>query len=237
MRKLLVAFGLLSIVLIVGGESRANTIQLTSSSGLSAGDTTLTYSGPVGSTTSSPVVDIAGTNTLTFTDAGGTFEYDQANTNYFGTAFANGTNILFAGGFSGADAPITLTFANAVTEFGFNAEEFAFGPYTISFTAFEGATDLGTFEATGCDPATASSTSPPSCPTSSGTLSFEGLQSTGGITSVTMSDSDGDNIGLGPITFAAPTSTPEPSSLLLTMFGVGVLGLMILRRKRIALRQ
>lgn len=236
MRKILIAFAALILVLIVVGESRANTIQLTSPSGLSASDTTLTYSGTIGSTASSPVIDLAGTNTLTFTDAGGTFEYDQANTDYFGTAFANGTNILFAGGFSGADAPITLTFANPVTEFGFNAEEYAFGPYTMSFTAFDGATDLGTFFAAGCDPATASSTSPPSCPSASGTLSFEGLQSTGGITSVVISDSDGDNIGLGPITFGSPTSTPEPSSLLLMLFGLALLGLMFLGRRHTAPR-
>ena len=225
MKKIFMAFGVLGLVLILAGQTQATTTQLTSASGLSAGDTTLIYSGTIGTTTGSPLTASAGGNTLTFTDSGGTLEYDQAGTNYVNTAFANGTNILYASGFSGAGAPITIAFANAVTEFGFNAEEFAAGPYTISFTAFDGATNLGTFTATGCDPLGG-------CTTASGTLSFEGLQSTGGITSVTISDTDGNNIGLGPLTFGgSPIGTPEPSSLLLMMFGVALLGLMTIARK------
>jgi hypothetical protein len=201
-------------------------------SDLSPTDTTLYFSGTIGSITSSPVVASAGGNTLTFTDAHDTFEYDQVGTNYLYTSFANGTNLLYASGFKGSGAPVTITFANAITEFGFNAEEFNAGPYTISFTVYDGATDLGTFTSTGCDPTYAVS----ACTTSNGVLSFEGFQSLGGITSVTLSDTDSDadsdNIGLGPIAFGGtPTSTPEPGTLALS--GVGLLGLLLVMRRRI----
>jgi hypothetical protein len=232
MRKIFIAFGVLGIALIVAGHTYAGTIQLTSASQLSPTDTVLTFpgaTGPVGTTdNTSPVSFAAGGNTLSFTAStsvnGAYFENDTVGVSYFETAFGSGTNLLYAAGYNGATAPITLSFANPVTEVGFNAEEFADGPYTISFTAYNGATDLGTFTASGYDPANGEA---------GGVLSFEGLDSTGGITSLNISDGNGDNIALGPITFGGTvTSTPEPGSL--TLIGTGLLGLMLAMRKRIS---
>jgi len=203
---------LAGVILISGGAMADSVTQLTSPAQLSGGDTTLIYSGTIGSTPASPVTFTAGANTLTFSDTGGIFELDQAANNYFGTSFADNTIILFAAGFSGPGGPVTLTFSQPVTEFGVNIEEFAAGPYTVTFTAFDGATPLGTFMASGCDPASGT------CPTPNGALSFEGLQTTGSlkITSVVFTDNNtpNDDLGLGPVTFGGPSSqVPEPSSL------------------------
>jgi hypothetical protein len=226
-RRFVAILGPLSIFFLLAAPAAAD--QLNSFTQMSPTDTNLIYTGTIGNVTSSPVVVSAGGNTLTFSDVGNSFEYDQADNNYLYTAFGAGTNILYASGFTSSAAPVTISFANAVTEFGFNAEEFNGGDYTISFTVYDGATDLGTFTSSGCDPAYAvSDCSSPA----GGTLSFEGFQSLGGITSVTLSDTDGDNIGLGPILFGGtPLGTPEPSSLVMT--GLGLLGLMFAMRKRV----
>ncbi len=222
----------LALSLAFASSAQATAVQLTSPASLSAGDTTLDFSGTLGATISSPVSYTAGSNALTFSDAGGTFEVVQVSTTNCGTtgycftAFPLGTNLLYAAGYYGSDAPITITFASPVTEVGFNAEEFANGPYTMSFTAYNGATNLGTFTSSGCDP------DPGPCTPSSGVLSFEGVQTSGGdvITSITISDGNGNDIGLGPVTFG--TTVPEPSSLLMLSFALGGCGLM--RRRKSA---
>ena len=197
-------------------QARAAVIQLTSPASVSAGDTTLVYPGAVGTVFSSPVSFTAGGNTLTFSAALGALELDQVGVTYGSSAFSNGTRILIAGGFQGPTAPITISFANPVSEFGVNAEEFNTGDYTVSFTAFDGARPLGTFTATGNDPSI---------------LSFEGARTTGGdvITSVLISDNASNNVGLGPFSFGNPTATsvPEPASLVLIISGL--LGLSLVR--------
>lgn len=207
----------LSVLAIVALSSaavaHAGSIQFTSASQLSASDTTLTFpSTSVSTPVSSPVSYSAGGNTLTFSDAGSKFELDQVGVTYFTSGFANGTEILYAAGFSGAAAPITIDFLNPVGQVGFNAEEFAGGNENFTFSAFDNAVLIGSFMATGNDP---------------NSLAFLGLSATGGdaITSLVVSDTQGNNIALGPIAFGAssPSPVPEPSTMVL--MGTGLFGL------------
>ena len=209
-------------------SAQAGAIQLTSASSLSGSDTALAITAPAGTVLSSPTTLSAGSEALTFSNTSGSgFEIDQAGLTYGDTSFANGTKILFSGGFQGSGGPLTIAFSQGVTEFGFNTEEFNTGPYKVSFTAFDGRVSLGTFTANGCD----------SCGGGLSSLSFEGLDATAGslITSILVTDDSYDNLGLGNIEFGmqsggGSTSVPEPSSLALAVLGVGCLALLGRRR-------
>lgn len=218
-------FTLLSVAALAAllnrGSVKAGFIQITSPSGLSASDSTLVYPDAVGSHYTGSVSYTTAGETLTFSRPNSPLERDQAGNNYFNTAFANGTQILYAGGFSGTGAggPITLLFSQPVSEVGFGMEEFNFVNYRVTFTAFEGTTALGTFTASGNDP---------------NQLSFIGVQAFGGdfITSLQITDDaiPAPNLGFGPITFGPAAPVSEPSSL--TLLGLGALGLLGYARRR-----
>lgn len=236
---------LAAIVLIAGGMGRANAgvIQLTDPSQLGAADSTFTDTDPPSTIYPGPSVSFTAVdNTLTWSRGSGEYETDVAGAagTYFPTAFPDGTQLFFAGGFAGFGSidglPITLTFASAVSNFGVNIEDFDPGPYTVVFTVYDGATDLGTFSASGCDPFGI-------CSPVGGVLSFEGAAATGSdvITSVVFDDSaagGSNNLGFGPVTYgddapSAPSSgTPEPSTMVL--FGLGVAGIALIRHLRSA---
>ena len=215
--------GVLVLVLVLASaQAFAGSIQIASSAGLSPTDTTLTVSGTQSTNLGTPVAFSAGGNTLTFSNTGG-FEVVQVGTSYFDTAFASGTMILYGTGYLGAGGPATIDFTNPVGQVGMNIEEFADGPYTVTFSAYDGATLLGTYTASGSDPDGGYAS----------VLSFEGVQATGGdvITSLVLSDSNGDDLGIGPVTYGAATSvTPEPGTFGLLSTGLTGLGEMIRRR-------
>jgi hypothetical protein len=223
MKMRLSSWSTLPILALVAGslQAYAGSIQIGSSAGLSPTDTTLTFSGVQSTNLGTPVAFSAGGNTLTFSNTNG-FEVVQLGTTYFNSSFPNGTVILYGSGYFGSGGPATISFSNPVGQVGLNVEEFADGPYTITFSAYDGATLLGTYTASGSDP----DGGYPSA------LSFEGVSATGGdmITSLVLSDTNGDNLGLGPITYGAATATPEPGTFGLLFTGLAGLGEMIRRR-------
>jgi hypothetical protein len=214
---------LLTLALAAGAsQAYAGSIQLPAVSDLSPTDTMLTFSGTQSTLSSSPVMYSAGGNTLTFSNTNG-FEVVEAGTSYFNTAFPDNTMILYGSGYFGSGGPLTVNFANPVGQVGLNIEEFADGPYTVTFSAYDGATLLGTYTASGSDPDGGFASD----------LSFEGVQATNGdvITSIVFSDANGDNLGLGPILFGgASTVTPEPGTFGLLFTGLTGLGEMIRRK-------
>ena len=206
--------------------AQAGVVQITSSSGLSSGDSSLGFPAAAGTVYAGHSVAFSsGSETVGFGNTSGNgFEVDQANYNYGDTAFANNTKLLGSGGYQGSGGPLTVTFSKAVAEFGFNIEDFYEGAYTISFTAFNGATALGTFTASGCDTSDG-------C-TGANKLSFEGLAASGGtqITSLVLTDDGGqNNLMLGNFEFGfpgtGPVTVPEPSSLALFASAAAVVAL------------
>ena len=209
------AIGIVSIG--VSTFSSAGIIQLGSSAGLSAGSAVHSFPDALGSSYSDTVAYAVGGNTVTFSASGDTLTRFEAGVDYLTTAFSTNTQLLFASGNFGASAPVTLSFATPVLEVGFNLEEAAFGDYVIRFTAFNGATSLGTFTASGNDP---------------DRLSFVGAAATAGdvITSLLISDDQGNDLAFGPIAFGTSTEPPPPppsvsapASLALMVLGLGVM--------------
>ncbi|GJG85403.1 hypothetical protein tb265_05840 [Gemmatimonadetes bacterium T265] len=211
------------VLTVASASIAAAQTQISSPGGLSASDAIFTNPDAAGTTYSGNVTYTATGTDLTFSSVGNAIEVDQANVNYFSTAFADNTKITYAGGYGGPSSPLTILFSKPVSEFGFGAEEFAFGSSTFTFDMFNGATMIGRFTSTGFT----------DDPSAGGVLAFLGARATS-ITSVVISDDNGDNIGVGPISYqlatGGGTTVPEPTSIALA--GAGLVGLGLLQRRR-----
>ncbi len=201
-------------LLMVCSPAFAQVSQISSSSGLSATDTVFSIPGTTVGEVSSPVSYTTANNSLTFSAAGGSLEVDTVGYNYGDSAYPNGTRIIYAGGFSGPTAPLTLAFAAPVSEFGFGAEEFNGGNYLINYIVdftTNGIASSSVFTSAGSDP---------------NSLAFIGARAAAGsvISSVVLSDAQGSNISAGPVSYANVSAAPEPSTWALLFAGVAMIG-------------
>ena len=190
----------------------ADALQLTSPAQLSPGNAVADYpiNGPLPIFLPNPLVLSAGGNTLTFTKPTGQFVISSIFPGFLSTGNA----------FGQFGAPITITFATGVTEIGFLARPNFSGPpgFQFTFTAFDGATALNTFNV-GTSGAT-------------GNL-FLGVAATGGdvITSLTVTHTIPD-FAIGPVSFgnSGPEPIPEPATIVL--LGTGLAGAVARRLAR-----
>lgn len=211
---------LCGILVCAATAAHAGAIQLAGPTALSPSDAIFAYSDADGSAYANTVTYAAAGNTITIATSNNTLTRYTVGVDYFFSAFPNGTPILYYGDNFGANAPATLSFGAPVSEVGFNLEDAASGDYTITFTAFNGVTALGTFTSSGNDP---------------NSLGFVGVAATSGdaITRLGISDNRGNNLTFGPITFG--TTIPEPGSL--ALIAVGLVGLVGMRRQRPSVRR
>ena len=212
----------------LAGAADAALLQIGSSVGLSAAISSMQFPTVASSTSVGPSVDYVNPdNTLSFTATNGDLYNETVGTTYFGSAFASGTNLLFAGSpANGPAGPLTIRFNTAVVEFGFGAENYVFGDYTVSFDIFDGATLLGSLLASG---------------NASAQFSFVGARVDAGehISRVVLRSAPADlgaladDFGIGPVSygFGATLALPEPASLALASLAMLALALTRVRRR------
>ena len=207
---------------LAGAHVATAQTQIADPSGLSAGNAVFTNPDTAGTVYFGAAKYAAAGLNLTFLAAGDTIEVDKVGQNYFGSAFPDNTTITYAGGYRGAQGPLTLLFSNPVTEFGFGVEEFSLGTSTFTYDFFNGTTLLGTLTALGTN------SFDPEVP---GVLAFLGARAPA-ITSVVIRDDNSNNIGVGAVSFrlATASTVPEPSAVALV--GAGLVGLALAGRRR-----
>jgi hypothetical protein len=209
--------------------AHAAVTQLLSPGDLTGTMATLGYSGVPGSEISTPLLLTGGGNTLTLTTPTGGLYFQTSDGLTFD--FDAGTPLLetnAGGSFATNDGPLTISFADPVTEFGLSAEDAEPDMETFSFTVNSTLSGAQTFTLPTTD----------NISTTSGTAVLLGADAgTGnGFTSVTissMSDRGSTNdFFVGPVTIAP--AVPEASSA--ALLGIGTLtflgSALLIRRHR-----
>ena len=142
-------------------------------------------------------------NTLTYSLlSGGSFQFRFVD-NF--APFVNGA--LYNQG----QGAVTIDFAQPVSEFGFQVQNFDAGSTTFFLQAFNGLTLLGTFSVTG-------------------STNFLGLRADDAIFTHLLISTTGNNFAIGVTHINStlpPSSIPEPATI--TLLGMGIVGAAVLR--------
>lgn len=212
-RKVVLALATFAVLgFATAATTYADAVQLTSPAQLSPGNAVANYpiNGPLPIFLPNPLILSAGGNTLTFTKPTRQFVISSIFPGLLSTGNA----------FGQGDAPITITFATPVTELGFAARPNFTGPpgFGFTFTAFNGATALNTFNVG-----------------TSGAIGnlFLGVTTTGGdvITSLTVNHTIPD-FAIGPVSFGSANPEPIPEPATIVLLGTGLAGVVAGRSAR-----
>jgi hypothetical protein len=209
-------------------------VPIISPSGTDPADLVTTYPEAGGTNVGSVFTVNAGGNLITFTQSG-TFRILTQGGGVSGTSwflfYPNDANVLYTGTFFGqGGGPVTISFSTPAVEFGFlfqNNNDHRPATATNSFTLYDGAVLLGTYKGTVV-----------STDQRGNNLIFVGAQVVGGaITQVILSGENND-FSMGPISYLPDPPTvlvsgvPAPESGSLILFGIGLMSLGgLIRRK------
>jgi hypothetical protein len=225
----------LAAVSICATAAQADTVlPVISTSGLDPADFVATYPEVGGINVGSDYTVNASGNPITFTQ-GGTFRMLTQGGGVSGTSwfldYPKGTNVLYTGNFFGqGGGPVTINFSTPAVEFGFlfqNNNDHRPATATNSFTLYDGALLLGTYKGTVV-----------STDQRGNNLIFVGAQVLGGAISQVILTGEHNDFSMGPISYLPDPPTvlvsgvPAPESGSLILFGIGLMSLGgLIRRK------